>query len=145
MPTIANEDQKIKELASATAVEEDKVRVVSGDEKRKAFIDVTKPEVLKAQSLNELVQQLGEDMIMNKVLNQLIIDFRSQVRGKMESFDNENESFRYDLNEIEGADYLEWKPEARQRKSLEEKAAEILAKLSPDQIKAAQALASGNK
>jgi hypothetical protein len=141
MARTANEGEKIKELAAKEEQAEGTTRVVSGDDKRAAYVDPNTPDVLKAQSLQELVSALGEEMVMQKIMAQLVIDFRSQVRGKMESYDKENESYRYDLDDIESADYADWKPETRQRKTAEEKAAELLANFTPDQIKAALAKA----
>lgn len=145
MARTASDGEQIKELASKEALADGHTRVVSGDDKRAAYVDPGTPDVLKSQTLQDLVATLGEDMVMQKIMAQLIIDFRSQVRGKMESYDKENESYRYSLDEIEQADYSEWKPETRQRKTAEERAAELLSKLSPDQVKAAMAMAEKGK
>lgn len=142
MPVTPNENQKLNDLVQSTPTEEGRTRVVSGPAKRNAFIDTVTPDVLKMDKLADLVEALGEEMVVNKVQSQLIIDFRSQVRGKMESYDAENEVYRYDLDEVENADYTDWKPELRQRKTAEDKAKELFGKMNPDQIKAALA-ASG--
>ena len=49
MAVTANENQQIKELAAQENLPEGKTRVVSGDAKRAAFVDVETPEVLKCK------------------------------------------------------------------------------------------------
>lgn len=99
------------------------------------------PDVLKTDKLSALVEALGEEMCVNKIQAQLKVDFRSKVRSMLEAGDLENEDYTYAEADIAGMDFSDWKPETRVRKSAEEKAAELLSKLSPDQIKAALAKA----
>lgn len=139
MPYEASEDVKLSQLVKDTAIPEGRTRVVSSS--RNAFIDPATPDILNLETLKDLAEVLGEDLAVKKIQDQLIIDFRSLARGKMESYDKENETWRYDLETIESEDYADWKPELRQRKSAEEKAAELFGKLTPDQIKAAMAKA----
>ena len=98
--------------------------------------DVLDPEI----SFSDLVSALGEDLAKNKIQAQLKVDFRSQIRTKLESKDD-NDDYRYSEDDIVSEDYSGWVPELRVRKSPEEKAADILGKLSPDEAKAALAKA----
>lgn len=102
-------------------------------------ISVETPEVLKAETLADLVELVGENMVFQKSMAQILIDFRSLVRGKMES--QTDDEWNYTLDEIQSESYADWVPTQRQRKSKEEKASETLSKLSPDELKAALAKA----
>jgi len=113
--------------------------LVRSSKRDDAEISVETPEVLKAETLADLVELVGENMVFQKSMAQILIDFRSLVRGKMESqTDNE---WNYTLDEIQSESYADWVPTQRQRKSKEEKASETLSKLSPDELKAALAKA----
>jgi len=113
--------------------------LVRSSKRDEAEISVETPEVLKAETLADLVELVGENMVFQKSMAQILIDFRSLVRGKMESqTDNE---WNYTLDEIQSESYADWVPTQRQRKSKEEKASETLSKLSPDELKAALAKA----
>jgi hypothetical protein len=68
------------------------------------------------------------------------VKFRAQIRTKLTAVDDNND-YKHSVDEIANTDYTEWVSEQQQRKTPEEKAAEILGKLSPDQIKAAMAMA----
>lgn len=115
------------------------IAVTSGKEKRNATINVETPEVLRKQNLQELVEVIGEDMAYKKIMAQLVIDFRSMVRGKMES--QSDEEWNHDLETLQNESYIDWIPSTQIRKSKEEKASETLSSLSPDQLKAALAKA----
>lgn len=107
--------------------------------KREAEIEVPIPEILQKKDLQELVESLGEEVVFKKVFDQLKIDFRAMVRGKMES--QTDEEWNYDLRSIEAEDFSDWMPSSQRRKSKEEKASEYLKKLDPDSLRAALAQA----
>lgn len=115
-------------------------QIVTKSNKAGREVSTNAPDVLKTDQLTDLVNALGEELVVAKLKAQLMVDFRSMVRGKLESFDDNGDP-RYSDEEVSQADYTDWKPETRNRKSAEEKAAELLSKLSPDQIKAALAMA----
>ena len=115
-------------------------QIVTKSNKAGREVTTNAPEVLKTDALSELVNALGEELVIQKLKAQLMVDFRSMVRGKLESYDDNGDP-RYSDEDVAQADYSDWKPETRSRKSAEEKAAELLSKLSPDQIKAALAMA----
>lgn len=102
-------------------------------------VETNCPDILEASSLQEIVNIMGEEQVLSKVKAQLTVDFRAKVRGLLESQTDDEPT--YDVAAIQEMDFSDWSPEARQRKSAEEKAAEILGKLTPDQIKAALAMA----
>jgi len=114
---------------------DEKIQVKSS--KRGQEIEVNAPEILKKKDLQSVIESLGEDMVYRKVMAQLLIDFRAMVRGKMES--QTDDQWNYELDQIAAEDFSDWQPTAQQRKSKEEKAAETLSKLSPDELKAAMA------
>lgn len=115
--------------------------IITKSNKEGREVTTSMPTVLDPEiSLKELIEALGEEMSKSKIQSQLTVDFRSRVRGQLEAKDD-NEEYRYSEDEIATADYTDWVPETRTRKSAEEKAADILGKLSPDQIKAALAKA----
>lgn len=118
--------------------------IVTKSNKVNREVETQTPDVLKTDKLSELINTLGEEMIVAKVQAQLTVDFRSMIRSRLEAADDNGDP-RYTDDEIAGGDYGDWKPETRQRKSAEERAAELLSKLSPDQVKAALAMAEGNK
>ena len=69
-------------------------------------------------------------MAVSKIQAQLTIDFRATIRSMLESDDCSNSD-----EHIKSIDFTDWKPETRIRKSPEEKATELLSKLSPEQLK----------
>ncbi len=94
------------------------------------------PRVLQSDvSLQELCDALGEEYVRKKVQAQLIIDFRSKIRTQLEKKDD-NGDYAVSTTEIANADYFDWTPELKQKKSAEEKAKEQIEKLSPEQRKA---------
>jgi hypothetical protein len=118
--------------------------IVTKSNKANREVTTAMPSVLQTDKLAVLVNILGEEMVVQKVQAQLTVDFRSLIRSKLESTDDNGDP-RYTDEEIANGDYGDWKPEARTRKSAEERAAELLSKLSPDQVKAALAMVEGNK
>ncbi len=113
--------------------------IVTKSNKANREIAVDMPEVLVVKTLEEKVAILGSDITIAKIDAQLTVDFRSKVRGLMES--QTDDEFTYTDEAIKAMDFDDWKPEGRVRKTPEEKAAELLGKLSPEQIAAAMALA----
>jgi hypothetical protein len=113
--------------------------MVKSSKRDNAEIGVECPEVLKSPDLATLIDQIGDSMVFQKAMAQILIDFRSLVRGKMES--QTDDSWNYTMDEIQSESYADWVPTQRVRKSKEEKAGEILEGLTPDQIKAALAKA----
>ncbi|MCF6247204.1 MAG: hypothetical protein L3J69_07560 [Desulfobacula sp.] len=105
-------------------------------------ITLKKPKVLQANTLKELVEIIGESMAVSKIKAQLTIDFRATVRSMLESGDANNGQFTYTDQEIKSRNFNDWKPETRSRRTPEEKAAELLSKLTPDQLKVALELAN---
>jgi hypothetical protein len=91
-------------------------------------------------TLEFLVNKLGESQVVKDVQEQEKVKFRAQIRTKLTAVDDNND-YKHSVDEIANTDYTEWVSEQQQRKTPEEKAAEILGKLSPDQIKAAMAMA----
>jgi hypothetical protein len=103
-------------------------------------VTVPAPDVLNDPSLQFLLDKLGEQMVLQKVLAQLMIDFRSKIRGMLES--ETDGAPNYSDEDITAADYSDWAPEHKVRKSKEEKAADALKDLvgdkkDPDSLKAA--------
>lgn len=113
--------------------------ILTNSNKAQRSIELPMPEILQAETLQSIVDILGEDLAKAKLLNQLTIDFRSHIRGKLESVTDGVPT--YTDEQITQGDYSDWKPEARVRRSAEEKAADVMGKLSIDQIKAAMAKA----
>lgn len=110
-------------------------------------VETAKPDVLLAETLDDLVRSLGADMIYRKTMAQLIIDFRSHVRSLLakKEGDYPNHQWTNSSDAIAAMDFSGWVPETQQRKSAEEKAAEQLGKLTPEQIEAALQLASARR
>lgn len=112
---------------------------VKSSKRDESEITVETPDILKAQNLQDLIDIVGEAMVFQKSMAQILIDFRSLVRSKMES--QTNDEWNYTLDEIQNESYVDWIPTQRIRKAKEEKASETLSKLSPDELKAALAKA----
>lgn len=94
------------------------------------------PRVLLTENLQELLETLGDDaemIVFKKAVGQLTVDFRAVIRGQMTSVDKETGQFANDDASI--LDGLEnWVPKLRQVRSREEKIADDLANLTPEQI-----------
>lgn len=107
--------------------------------KRGEEVTVNCPDILEKETLQELIEVLGESVLFKKVRDQLKIDFRATIRGRMES--QTDDEFNYDLNDIKTQDYSDWVPSGQKRKSKEEKASEYLKNLDADALKSALAAA----
>lgn len=94
-------------------------------------ITVTEPVVLGLISAAELIESLGEDLVVNMVKNQLKVSFRAVVRRKLEEKDD-NEDYVNSDEAISTEDFSDWKPTLRITKTPEEKAMEALGNLSPE-------------
>lgn len=104
-------------------------------------VETNTPDILSSDAtLDDIVNALGDELAKNKLQSQLKVDFRSQVRTKLESKDD-NGDFRYSDADLTEVDYSDWAPELKQRKSAEEKVADMFSNMTPDQIKAALAKA----
>lgn len=99
---------------------------------RKITVDL--PECLTLDTVEDLVSSLGADVMVNKVKAQLTVDFRSKIRSMMESL-NEDDNPKYSDEDIIGTDFDGWTPEARTRKTPEEKAMETLGALDVEALK----------
>ena len=115
--------------------------ITTNSSKTERSITLSEPDVLCAETLEEIVSILGTDVAMNKIKAQLKVDFRSKIRGLLESMTDDE--LTYSDDEISAMDFSDWKPEGRTRKSAEEKAMETLGKLSPDQLQAVLAALEG--
>ncbi len=113
--------------------------IITNSNKVDRSIEVEMPECLTVPSLEDMVTILGADIVMTKIKAQLTVDFRSKIRTLLES--KTDDDFNHTDEAIKEMDFDDWKPEGRTRKTPEEKAAELLGKLSLEQIAAAMALA----
>ena len=93
-------------------------------------ISVEEPAVLGMTSVEELVEALGEELVVNQVKNQLKVAFRAVIRRKLEMKDD-NDDYQYSDEAIAEADFSGWKPTLRVTKTPEEKALEALGNLDP--------------
>ena len=105
------------------------IKVVSNQANRE--IIVTEPAVLNIDTVEEMVQSLGDDLVLNMIKNQLKVSFRAVVRRKLEERDDNGEFSNAD-NAILAEDFSDWKPTLRITKTPEEKALEALGNLSPE-------------
>jgi hypothetical protein len=114
-------------------------QIITKSTKTEREISLTAPKCLQAETLEDLINLIGEELALNKIKSQLTIDFRSHIRSKMES--STDEELNYSDEDITGIDYTDWKPETRTRMSTTEKAAKMLSGMTPDELKAAIAAA----
>ncbi len=105
------------------------IKIVSNAAGRE--VTVAEPTILGASTVEELVEALGEDLVVNQVKNQLKVSFRAVVRRKIEERDD-NEDFVNSDEAIAAEDFSDWKPTLRITKTAEEKALEALGNLSPE-------------
>ena len=105
------------------------IKVVSNQAGRE--ITVTEPAVMGVSTIEEMVEALGEDLVVNQVKNQLKVSFRAVVRRKLEEKDD-NDEFTNSDDAILAEDFSDWKPVLRITKTAEEKALEALGNLSPE-------------
>ena len=95
-------------------------------------IDLEKPTLLEITDVGTLVEIMGEEAVVKAVTAQNTVSFRSHIRTKLDSVtDGEFNHTDADIAEI---DFSDWKPESRTRKTPEEKAAEIMGKLTADEV-----------
>jgi hypothetical protein len=105
------------------------IKVVSNQAARE--ITVQEPVVMGCSTVEELVEALGEELVVNQVKNQLKVSFRAVVRRKLEEVDDNKEFVNSD-EAIMAEDFSDWKPTLRVTKTAEEKATELLGSLSPE-------------
>jgi len=109
--------------------------IITKSNKAKREISTQKPKVLQVNTLKDLVDIIGEKIAVSKIQAQLTIDFRANIRSMLESGDINKQEFSNSDEYIQSIDFKDWKPETRIRKSKEEKAIELLSKLSPEELK----------
>jgi len=98
-------------------------------------VETNVPNVLSEDlDLTEVINLLGEDVAKARLQAQLTIDFRGKIRGMLEA-EADGEA-KYSDNEIQDADWSDWVPELRKRKTAADKAAELFAGMSPEEIAA---------
>ena len=105
------------------------IKTVSNKSARE--ITLTTPAILLAETLQDVVAIQGEDQCLSQVKAQLTVSYRSMIRTKLETTDDNGEIV-YDDKAMSKMDFNDWKPEPRTRKSGEEKALEALGALPPD-------------
>jgi len=105
------------------------IKVVSNQAARE--ITVSEPIIMGCSTVEELVEALGEDLVVNQVKNQLKVSFRAVVRRKLEEKDDNGEFSNSD-EAIIAEDFSDWKPTLRITKTAEEKAMEALGNLPPE-------------
>lgn len=110
---------------------------ITNAEKVNRSISLELPEVMKVETLADLVALCGEDLVLSKTKGALQIMLRSIVRGKLEAKDElkdgeEEAAFTFSDDDIKGKWDLKWIPELRVQKTAEEKALEVLQGLDPE-------------
>ena len=105
------------------------IKVVSKQKDREITVD--EPIVLGLTSVADLVESLGEELVVNMVKNQLKVSFRAVIRRKLEEQDD-NDDFVNSDEAMAAEDLSDWKPSLRITKTAEEKALEALGNLSPE-------------
>jgi len=105
------------------------IKVVSNSASRE--ITLEEPKVLTMTSVADLVEALGEDLVVQQVKAQLKVSFRAVVRRRMEEKDD-NDDFVNSDEAIINDDYSDWKPSLRVTKTPEERAKEALGNLPPE-------------
>jgi NACalpha-BTF3-like transcription factor len=105
------------------------IKVVSNAAGRE--VSVQEPDVLGMTTVEEMVEALGEELVVANVKAQLKVSFRAVVRRKLEERDD-NEEFVNTDEAIVNEDWSDWKPTLRITKTPEEKAMEALGNLPPD-------------
>ena len=105
-------------------------------------VETPAPKCLQAEDLGALVEALGEEMVFDYAMRQLIISFRSSIRSMLDARDDNGEQ-KYPDEFFASEDFLsqivEWTPSVRVQKSPVDKVADALKSLDPEQ--AAQILA----
>lgn len=96
-------------------------------------VDTGIPAILDPEiGLQELIEELGEELALAKLQAQLVIDFRAKVRGMLEA--TKDEKPVYTDEQIAEMDFTDWKPELRKRKTAADKAKELFAGMSKEEI-----------
>ena len=115
------------------------MNIITKSNKTDREITIVAPNCIQAETLQDLIAIIGDDVALVKIKSQLTIDFRSHIRSKMES-ETDGELNNSD-EDIIGIDYSDWKPETRVRMSAAEKAAKLLSGMKPEDLKVALAAA----
>ncbi len=102
-------------------------------DRQERTIELDCPEVLTMETVEDLVNMLGADVVVHKVKAQLTVDFRSHIRTMLESKDKDGQLINSD-EAIKDKDFDQWKPTGRTRKTGEEKAIELMGGMTPEKI-----------
>jgi hypothetical protein len=105
------------------------IKVVSNQAQRETTLP--EPKVLTMTTVADLVEALGEDLVVQQVKAQLKVSFRAVVRRRLEEVDDNGEFINTD-EAIQNDDYSDWKPSLRIVKTPEERAKEALGNLPPE-------------
>jgi NACalpha-BTF3-like transcription factor len=105
------------------------IKVVSNAAQRE--ITLEEPKVLTLSTADELIEALGEDLVVQQVKAQLKVAFRAVIRRKLEEVDDNDEPAVTD-EALLADDFSDWKPTLRITKTPEEKAREALGNLPPE-------------
>lgn len=102
------------------------------------------PACLKAEDLGSLVEIIGEELVLDYAHRQLLISFRSTVRGMLEAKDDNDEikhPDEYFTSPAFEEDMADWTPTRRVAKNPVDKVAEALKNLDPEMAAAVLAKA----
>ncbi len=115
--------------------------ITTKSNKAKREISIPKPNILKMKKMNDIISLIGEETAVRKVQNQIIIDFRANIRSLLEHGDIKNKNFTHSDEDIKTIGFKNWIPETRVRKSPEERAAQVIKGLNQEQLEAVLRLA----
>jgi len=91
------------------------------------------PNVLQAETLEDLAGLIGADICLAKIIAQLTVDYRAKIRNMLTKLDDNGDLENSDEKVQEEAEKLiTWVPVIRIRKSEEEKAIESISGLSSE-------------
>ena len=108
------------------------IETVSNNSNR--AIEVPVPEILNCTTIEALLGFVDENVVVKAFYDQAKIKFRALIRGKLDA-QTDGQQTNSD-EDILAEDHSDWKPEARTRKTAEEKAMDSLGKLDPAQLEA---------
>lgn len=113
-----------------------KIKDENGKDAYERTLIVDTPVVLLSETVEDLVNHLGEDYVRHQVIAGMKIAYRGKLRTAMEKRDDNGE-FEFDDNAIlENVADVNWCPELRVTKSQEEKVDAALSAMDPAKLKA---------
>lgn len=118
--------------------------IVTKSNPAKREITLPMPEILKCETLADLVKLQGETLCVNHIKQQVTIAFRAKVRNLLEKVDDNGDP-EYTDDQIKKKIDPNWVPELRVTKTAQERALEALGKLDPETRKAVLAQAKAIK